>query len=278
MQNSLMDAAKERRLIVAHRGVSGGNIPCNTLAAYEIALRQGTDMIEIDVEMSADGKLMIFHPGMEPIHLWCAERLTRMTAEEISHLRYVNFDRNPTQFGIATLDEVLEQFGNRCLINVDKFWGHPKEIYEAIRRHGMIDRVVVKSALNEKVLSVLEEVAPDVPFMPIVRDTHPEHENLMRRKINYIGAEVLFREESAEVASPAFLDRMHRDGKLVWVNAIIYNYREQLSAGHSDDRSLTGDPADGWGWFAKHGFDLIQTDWPLMMREYLESENLIRRA
>lgn len=278
MQNSLMDAAKERRLIVAHRGVSGGNIPCNTLAAYEIALRQGTDMIEIDVEMSADGKLMIFHPGMEPIHLWCAERLTRMTAEEISHLRYVNFDRNPTQFGIATLDEVLEQFGNRCLINVDKFWGHPKEIYEAIRRHGMIDRVVVKSALNEKVLSVLEEVAPDVPFMPIVRDTHPEHENLMRRKINYIGAEVLFREESAEVASPAFLDRMHRDGKLVWANAIIYNYREQLSAGHSDDRSLTGDPADGWGWLAKRGFDLIQTDWPLMMREYLESENLIRRA
>ena len=278
MQNSLMDAAKERRLIVAHRGVSGGNIPCNTLAAYEIALRQGTDMIEIDVEMSADGKLIIFHPGMEPIHLWCAERLTRMTAEEISHLRYVNFDRNPTQFGIATLDEVLEQFGNRCLINVDKFWGHPKEIYEAIRRHGMIDRVVVKSALNEKVLSVLEEVAPDVPFMPIVRDTHPEHENLMRRKINYIGAEVLFREESAEVASPAFLDRMHRDGKLVWANAIIYNYREQLSAGHSDDRSLTGDPADGWGWLAKRGFDLIQTDWPLMMREYLESENLIRRA
>ena len=278
MQNSLMDAAKERRLIVAHRGVSGGNIPCNTLAAYEIALRQGTDMIEIDVEMSADGKLMIFHPGMEPIHLWCAERLTRMTAEEISHLRYVNFDRNPTQFGIATLDEVLEQFGNRCLINVDKFWGHPKEIYEAIRRHGMIDRVVVKSALNEKVLSVLEEVAPDLPFMPIVRDTHPEHENLMRRKINYIGAEVLFREESAEVASPAFLDRMHNDGKLVWANAIIYNYREQLSAGHSDDRSLTGDPADGWGWLAKRGFDLIQTDWPLMMREYLESENLIRRA
>ena len=72
MQNSLSEAAAERRLIVAHRGVSGGNIPCNTLAAYEVALRQGADMIEIDVEMSADGKLFIFHPGMEPAHLWCA--------------------------------------------------------------------------------------------------------------------------------------------------------------------------------------------------------------
>ena len=36
MQNSLSEAAAERRLIVAHRGVSGGNIPCNTLAAYQI--------------------------------------------------------------------------------------------------------------------------------------------------------------------------------------------------------------------------------------------------
>lgn len=278
MQNSLSEAAAERRLIVAHRGVSGGNIPCNTLAAYEVALRQSADMIEIDVEMSADGRLFIFHPGMEPVHLWCAERLPHMTAEEISRLRYVNFDRAPTQFGVATLDAVLEQFGSRCLINVDKFWGHPKEIYQAIRRHGMTDRVVVKSSLSERVLTVLEEVAPDLPFMPVVRDTHPEHERLMHRRINYIGAEVLFREESAEVASEPFLDRMHRDGKLVWVNSIIYNYREQLCAGHSDDRSLTGDPADGWGWLAGRGFDLIQTDWPLMLREYLEKEGLLRRS
>ena len=114
--------------------------------------------------------------------------------------------------------------------------------------------------------------------MPVVRDTHPEHERLMHRRINYIGAEVLFREESAEVASEPFLDRMHRDGKLVWVNSIIYNYREQLCAGHSDDRSLTGDPADGWGWLAGRGFDLIQTDWPLMLREYLEKEGLLRRS
>ena len=278
MQSSLTEAAKSRRLIVAHRGVSGGNIPCNTLAAYEIALRQGADMIEIDVEMSADGKLLIFHPGMEPVHLWCAERLPRMTAEEISRLRYVNYDRTPTQFGVATLDEVLEQFGNRCLINVDKFWGHPKEIYQVIRRHGMLDRVVVKSRLSEKVLSVLEEIAPELPFMPIVRDTYPEHEALMRRRIRYVGAEVLFREETAEVASEAFLDRMHRDGKLVWVNAIIYDCREQLCAGHSDDRSLTGDPADGWGWLARRGFDLIQTDWPLMMREYLDAAGLLYRT
>ena len=64
MQFDLRAYAREKRLIVAHRGVSGGNIPCNTLAAYEIALKQGADMIEIDVDMTADGKLFIFHPGI----------------------------------------------------------------------------------------------------------------------------------------------------------------------------------------------------------------------
>ena len=54
---------KNRALIAAHRGASGGNIPCNTLAAYEIALRQGADIVEIDVAISAEGGHYVFHPA-----------------------------------------------------------------------------------------------------------------------------------------------------------------------------------------------------------------------
>ena len=96
------------------------------------------------------------------------------------------------------------------------------------------------------------------------------HEELMRRKFNYIGAEVLFTDDSSEMAQPEFIDKMHRDGKLVWVNAIIYNYRDQLSAGHSDDTSLCESPDLGWGWLADRGYDIIQTDWTQMMIEYLK--------
>lgn len=274
MNFNLQEAAKEKILTVAHRGVSGGNIPCNTLPAYEIALRQGADMIEIDVEMSCDGKLFIFHPGEERNHLFHAERICRMKSEDVAKLRYVNTDNTYTQFGVNTFDEIMETFKGRCYINVDKFWGHPKEIYEAIKRHDMIDQVLVKSAPSDKVFEVLETLAPELPFMPIVRDTNPVHEALMKRNINYVGAEVLFRDDSAEVASSEFIEQMHRDGKLVWANAIIYNYKEQLSAGHSDDTALCGDPERGWGWLARRGFDFIQTDWPIMMIDYLKSQNL----
>mgnify|MGYP000494321345 CR=1 FL=1 len=40
-------------------------------------------------------------------------------------------------------------------------------------------------------------------------------------------------------------------------NAILYSSRVPLAAGHSDDVSLTDDPAKGWGWLADKGFDII---------------------
>ncbi len=277
MKFNIQETAKEKRIIVAHRGTAGGNIPCNTLASYEIALKQGADMIEIDVEMSKDGKLFIFHPGMEPHHLNSKEYIPNMTAEEVSKLRYVNYDRTPTQFGVNTFDEVLETFKGRCFINVDKFWGHPREIYEAIKRHDMEDQIVVKSAPSKEVFTVLQEVAPKLPYMPVVRDTHPLHEKLMASSINYIGAEVLFASEEAEVASPAFIEKMHKDDKLIWVNSIIYDCTKQLTAGHSDDTALCQNMDLGWGWLAERGFDMIQTDWTGMMVQYLKEKKLLYR-
>ena len=53
----------------------------------------------------------------------------------------------------------------------------------------------------------------------------------------------------------------------------IYNYREQLAAGHSDDTALTESMDKGWGWLSDKGFDFIQTDWPMMLIDYLKKTN-----
>ena len=258
----LWESAKEHRLIVAHRGVAGGNIPCNTYASYEIALKQGADMIETDIDCTKDGELVIFHPGMEKNHLYRNDiHIPDLTYDEVKELRYVNGDNTYTQFGIMRFDDLLEQLKGRCYINVDKFWGNPEAIYRAIKRHGMQDQVLVKSSLNENVLSVLEELAPELPFMPIVSEEHPMHKELMKRNINYVGAEVLFKKDDCPLAGAEFIDMMHRDGKLVWVNSIIYSYKAQLAGGHSDDSALCESMDYGWGWLADRGFDLIQTDW-----------------
>ena len=271
MNFDLREKAKENIIVVAHRGASGGNIPCNTMAAYEIALMQGADMLEIDVDCTRDGELIIFHPGMEKPHLGTRLSLEKLSYNSVKKMRYRNVDETPTQFGVSKLDDFLEQFKGRCFINVDKFWGNPEKIYNAIKRHGMTEQMLVKSSMSPKVIQVLEELAPELPFMPIVREYHPSHESLLKRDVNYVGVEVLFQKDDSELASDEFISRMHRDNTLVWVNSIIYDYKEQLAGEHSDDTALTVSRDFGWGWLADRGFDFIQTDWPMMLIDYLKN-------
>jgi len=47
-------------LNIGHRGASG-EAPENTLAAFELALRQGADAVEFDVHLSSDGVPMVIH-------------------------------------------------------------------------------------------------------------------------------------------------------------------------------------------------------------------------
>ena len=95
------------------------------------------------------------------------------------------------------------------------------------------------------------------------------HEMLKNRDINYVGAELLFRNENEDVGRADYRELLHRDRKLCWINTIVYDYRAVISAGHTDDAALCGDPASGWGWSADN-FDIIQTDWVLALKDYLK--------
>ena len=273
--DNLKKDAAERIIIAAHRGECGGNIPCNTITAYEIAVSHGADMIEVDVSRSAEGTLWILHPKMEPRHLnyMGPEGMTsiwQLTDEQIRKLRYVNYDRDFTQFPLCTFDEVLERFKGRAYINVDKFWENPRLISDAIRAHGMIDQIVVKSSPKPEYLDIIEEYAPEICYLPILAHGNENvHAEMLRRNINYVGAEVVFQDETKDIGTTDFIDMLHSDGKLVWANAIIYNYKKQLAAGHSDDTSFTVSPDYGWGWLADRGYDIIQTDWTQAMAVYL---------
>ena len=55
----------------AHRGLFGGDVPENSLAAFADAVKAGYG-IELDVQLSADGEVMVFHDAT----------LERMTGEK----------------------------------------------------------------------------------------------------------------------------------------------------------------------------------------------------
>ena len=104
----------ERPFLAAHRGVCGANVPCNSMAAFKIALSQGADVVEIDVSKSKDGEFFVFHPGMEPQFLR-SNYLWELTAEEIKELRLLNQDGVKTSYGVPTLKEVLTLLRTRFI-------------------------------------------------------------------------------------------------------------------------------------------------------------------
>ena len=268
---SIFENRKElaRPFLAAHRGVCGANVPCNSMAAFKIALSQGADVVEIDVSKTKDGKFYVFHPWMEPVFLK-DKYICDMDASELETKRLVNQDSVKTSYKVPTLDEVLALLKDKVYINVDKFWTDVEGITAAIRKAGVEKQVIVKTHVDEESLAMVEKYAPDLMFVPMVRDKDEITESLLKRNINLIGVEVLFKDDSAECISKEYIKSMHDKGLLVWVNSIIYNEDDIVNGYHSDDVSVADSPDKGWGWFIDRDVDFIQTDWLLALKCYLD--------
>ena len=108
---SLGELRKEKGVLVAaHRGTSGGNIPPNTIAAFDLALKEGADILEMDLFKSLDGEIFVFHTGTEPAYLDRHIRIESRTSEEIRNLRLCNCDLEETFLSVNSFDEILEHY------------------------------------------------------------------------------------------------------------------------------------------------------------------------
>ena len=264
---------QKRPFLASHRGVCGANIPCNTLLSYQIAINQGADVVELDVTKSLDGTLFAFHPGMEKVFLKSEKGIPEMTAEELSQIPLVNQDGTPTHYRVPTLEEALMLLKDKVYINVDKFWIDVEGITNLIRKCGVEKQAIVKTYVEEDYFTQVERFAPDLMFMPMTRHTDTVTELFKGRNIHFIGVEALFDDLNDEVATAQYIASMHEKGLLVWSNSILYNEKDIVSAGLTDDLSLEKGGDFGWGKLADMEFDFIQTDWLSAAKAYFDQRN-----
>src|SRR5258708_12015509 len=71
--------------IIAHRGASH-DAPENTLAAIQLAWQQGADAVEVDVQLSKDGKLVVIHDDNTKRSGGLARKVGAQTLEELGRL------------------------------------------------------------------------------------------------------------------------------------------------------------------------------------------------
>lgn len=119
---------------------------------------------------------------------------------------------------------------------------------------------------------MVAEVAYDLPYMPFVYEKDDTYEMLSaRRDMRYSGVEAVYSTDDAPLGQRAYVDALHALGKKVWINAIRFDDRRPLAGSRCDDTALCGNPDDSWGWMARQGYDIIQTDWTLQLNQYLRS-------
>ncbi len=97
----------------AHRGLHGGGVPENSLEAFELACKNGYG-IELDVQLSRDGTVMVFHDYTLIRMTGVDKKLCELDAEELRALSL-----NGTEQRIPTFAEVLELVDGRVPILVE---------------------------------------------------------------------------------------------------------------------------------------------------------------
>ena len=270
MKNNLRQYTDDKILIAAHRGSWGANLVPNTCAAFENALRQGAAILEMDLAKSADGEIFIFHTGTEPRYLGEGIDITRLTGKQIRELRMINCDGNATDWRVNTFEEVLELTKGRCILNLDRCSDFFDDVAPLIRRHGMENQILMKSAPTKEGIARIENSqAANCMYLPILKETKAGWDLVKNSRLNLVGAEIVFATENAPILAENFVEELHSMGLEAWGNSLVYSYKEPLSAGHNDDISLSEDPEKGWGWLVDHKFDIIQTDWPGELARFL---------
>jgi glycerophosphoryl diester phosphodiesterase len=95
--------------IFGHRGARGrGNPPENSLAAFQAAIDQGADGIELDLFLTKDNQLIVFHD--DDLERMTDEKgnITSRTLDDLIKLRLKDVDGNFTDQQIPTYKEVLD--------------------------------------------------------------------------------------------------------------------------------------------------------------------------
>jgi hypothetical protein len=269
--NSLLNEAfrGRRTLIAVHRGTAIASIAENTAAAVTAALASGGDMVEIDVVSSTDGEFFAFHDGTE-LRLCGVDRDIRtMSSADIRALSYRWVDRPGRTVRVEPLLGLLDSFRGSTLFNIDRSWAWWPDLLPALSELAMPGQLLLKCAAdNEEAIGVLRATRAKFPFMPICRTLDEAHRHLADPQLNTVGVELLAHARDSRFLDPEVHAALNRSGAFTFVNAEVMMTGTPLFAGYDDEQAVLRGPHLGWEPLFALGANVIQTDWPWLLRDF----------
>jgi len=203
-------ARDEKVLVIAHRGASA-YAPENTLSAFRVAAEQKTDFVELDVQESLDGEVVVVHDadlmrvGGAPWRIWEA------TGAELRAVPIAWSRGSEPPEHLPTLAEALAVCKGRCRVVVElKSYGHDERleerVVEIVEASGMADDCVFMS-LDHGMVHKMKALRPSWRSGVLVAQAMGD---LAKFDADFYAVR-------AELATRRFVRRVHREGRDVYV-------------------------------------------------------------
>jgi glycerophosphoryl diester phosphodiesterase len=166
-----------RPVILAHRGCRA-QAPENSMPAFELALAQGADVLETDLQISKDRHLLCIHDATVDRTTDGSGPVTQMTLAEVKQLRVRgNNDNAYPEANVPTLAELLETFIDRTFFALElksSAFTHPADaelLLNLLTDHDALKKVLLIS-FSKQALGFVEQVGAPVP-LALITLTNP---------------------------------------------------------------------------------------------------------
>ena len=228
-------------MIMAHRGFSAG-APENTLPAFQKCIDGGFTAAELDVQMTADGTIIVMHDDNLKRTTGLDKNVWEVTYDEIKNLDNGSFFSS--EFAgttIPTLDEVIKLAGSgkdTLFLNIEiKRNGHDDGIIQKV-----VDIIVANDYLDN-----CDVTSQDYSTLEDVREINP---SVLTAYTSAVGIGHIESLEAADIisiqetfATYENVERIHSAGKRVFVWTVNEEETMKNLIGLNVDAILTNDPA-----------------------------------
>lgn len=174
-------------LNIAHRGASG-YAPEHTLLSYKLGEKLVSDYIEIDIQMTKDGKLIAMHDtdvsrttnGYGPVKTYTLKEIKRLDAGSWFNQKHpVNAKPVFANTQIPTLSEIFKEFGKDAnyYIEIKSPEQYPNmvgKLISVLKKHGLIGKdvpngkVIIQSFSRDSLLKV-HQINSSIPLIQLIR-------------------------------------------------------------------------------------------------------------
>lgn len=243
--------------IAAHRGQWRIH-PENSIPAITQAIADGAQVVEIDVQRTKDGHLVLMHDATVNRTTNGTGRVDELTLDQVRQLRLrKGMGNGPaplTDLRVPTLGEVLDAVkGKSVLLNLDKGWPIREQMYTELAAKNMVEYGLFKGAPNAAEATEFMTAHPDALYMHVVNDAQAgDFEQFTTRMP--VAFELVYNTPDDVQAQPAYFAKVDAVSE-IWINTMW----SSLANGQTDEASLR-DPALGWATLVAQGADILQTD------------------